>query len=160
MTRICEAKGLGWKRLSPPAFLLFAFFGLSALPALGAENFWGCLIYASDSAQCNNLPEPLRGYEARMSSAFGYSRFCLIAQQQTTVQTEGETGLAFSGDLKIVLTSLAGAPDGKYLIRLLFVQSEEPVMETQARVSRNSPLFIRGPNWRDGQIIIVVMIAA
>jgi hypothetical protein len=160
VTRICEAKGLGWKRLSPPAFLLFAFFGLSALPALGAENFWGCLIYASDSAQCKNLPEPLRGYEARMSSAFGYSRFCLIAQQQTTVQTERETGLAFSGDLKIVLTSLAGAPDGKYLIRLLFVQSEEPVMETQARVSRNSPLFIRGPNWRDGQIIIVVMIAA
>jgi hypothetical protein len=160
VTRICEAKGLGWNRLSPSAFLLFAFFGLSALPALAAENFWGCLIYASDSAQCNNLPERLRGYEARMSSAFGYSRFCLIAQQQTTVQTERETGLAFSGDLKIVLTSLAWAPDGKYLIRLLFVQSEEPVMETQARVSRNSPLFIRGPNWRDGQIIVVVMIAA
>jgi len=31
-------------------------------------------------------------------------------------------------------------------------------METQARVSLNSPLFIRGPNWRDGQIIIVVMV--
>jgi hypothetical protein len=160
VTKICEAEGLGWKRLSPSVFLLFAFFGLSALPALAAENFWGCLIYASDSAQCNSLPERLRGYEARMSGAFGYSRFCLIAQQQTTVQTERETGLAFSGDLKIVLTSLAGAPDGKYLIRLLFVQSEEPVMETQARVSPNSPLFIRGLNWRDGQIIIVVMIAA
>lgn len=160
MTKICEVEGLGWKRLSPSVFLLFAFFGLSALPALAAENFWGCLIYASDSAQCNSLPERLRGYEARMSGAFGYSRFCLIAQQQTTVQTERETGLAFSGDLKIVLTSLAGAPDGKYLIRLLFVQSEERVMETQARVSPNSPLFIRGPNWRDGQIIIVVMIAA
>jgi hypothetical protein len=160
VTKICEAEGLGWKRLGPSVFLLFASFGLSALPALAAENFWGCLIYASDSAQCNSLPERLRGYEARMSGAFGYSRFCLIAQQQTTVQTERETGLAFSGDLKIVLTSLAGAPDGKYLIRLLFVQSEEPVMETQARVSPNSPLFIRGPNWRDGQIIIVVMIAA
>jgi hypothetical protein len=158
VTRICEAKGLGRKRLSLWAFLLFAFFGLSVLPALAAENFWGCLIYASDIAECNNLPERLRGYEARMSSAFGYSRFCLIAQRQTTFQTQRETGLAFSGDLKIVLTSLTGASDGKYLIRLLFVQSEEPVMETQARVSLNSPLFIRGPNWRDGQIIIVVMV--
>jgi hypothetical protein len=160
VTRIFAAKGLGWNRLGPSGFLFFAFFGSSALPALAAENFWGCLIYASDTAQCNNLPERLRGYEARMSSAFGYSRFCLIAQRQMTFQTQRETGLAFSGDLKIVLTSLTGASDGKYLIRLLFEESEEPVMETQARVSRNSPLFIRGPNWRDGQLIIVVMVAA
>ena len=95
-----------------------------------------------------------------MSSAFGYSRFCLIAQRQTTFEAQRETGLAFSGDLKILLTSLTGASDGKYLIRLLFEESEEPVMETQARVSRNSPLFIRGPNWRDGQIIIVVMLGS
>jgi hypothetical protein len=159
VTRIFEAKGLAWKRLGPPGFLFFAFFGLSALPALATENFWACLIYASDTAQCDNLPERLRGYEVRMSGAFGYSRFCLIAQRQTTFQTLTEAALAFSGGLKIVLTSLTGTSDGKYLIRLLFVQSEEPVMETQARVSQNSPLFIRGPNWRDGQIIIVVMVA-
>jgi hypothetical protein len=155
-----EAKGLGWKRLGPLGFSFFAFFGLSATPALAAENFWGCLIYASDTAQCNYLPECLRGYQARMRNAFGYSRFCLIAQRQMTFQTQKETGLAFSGDLKVVLTSLTGASDGNYLIRLLFEESEEPVMETQARVSRNSPLFIMGPNWRDGQIIIVVMVAA
>ena len=158
MTRIFEAKRLGWKRFGPSVFLFFACYGFSVLPALAAENFWGCLIYASDTAQCNTLPERLRSYEARMSSAFGYSRFCLIAQRQTTFEAQRETGLAFSGDLKILLTSLTGASDGKYLIRLLFEESEEPVMETQARVSRNSPLFIRGPNWRDGQIIIVVML--
>jgi hypothetical protein len=160
VTRIFEPKGLGWKRLGLSAFLFFAFFGLPTLPALAAENFWGCLIYASDAAQCNNLPERLGGYEARMRTAFGYARFCLIAQREMTFQTQRETGLAFSGDLKIVLTSLTGASDGEYLVRLLFLESEEPVLETQARVSRNSPLFIRGPNWRDGQIIIVVMVAA
>jgi hypothetical protein len=159
VTGLFEAKRLGWKRVGLLVLLFFAFFGLPLLPAVAAENFWGCLIYASDTAECNSLPERLRGYEARMSSAFGYSRFCLIAQRQTTFQTQGETGLAFSADLKIVLTSLTGGSDGKYLIRLLFLQSEDPVMETQARVSRNSPLFIRGPNWRDGQIIIVVMVA-
>jgi hypothetical protein len=40
----------------------------------------------------------------------------------------------------------------------LFVEGTKQVMETQAKVGQGSPLFIRGPNWRDGQIIIVVML--
>jgi hypothetical protein len=83
-----------------------------------------------------------------------------MAQRQTALQAQKEAGLVFSDDLKIVLTSLTGVSDGKYLIKLLFVEGEQPIIETQARVSRDSPLFIRGPNWRDGQIIIVVMVAA
>ena len=144
------------------AALLFLviFLGFSSVRAMAAENFWGCLIYASNAGAHNELPERLNGYDVRMSSAFGYSRFSMIAQRQTALQAQKEAGLVFSDDLKIVLTSLTGGSDGKYLIKLLFVEGTEPIMETQARVNRGSPLFIRGPNWRDGQIIIVVMVAA
>jgi hypothetical protein len=150
------------RRQSSSAVLLFLllFAGFSAVRAPAAENFWGCLIYASNAGPRNDLPDRLNGYNARMSSAFGYSHFCLVAQRQTALQAQKETGLVFSDDLKIVLTSLTGGSDGKYLIKLLFVEGAEPVMETQARVTRDSPIFIRGPNWRDGQIIIVVMVAA
>jgi hypothetical protein len=148
------------KGSSAVLLLFLIFLGFSAVPAPAAENFWGCLIYASNAGQRNDLPDRLNGYDARMSGAFGYSRFCVIAQRQTALQAQKETGLVFSDDLKIVLTSLTGGSDGKYLIKLLFVEGADPVMETQARVSRDSPLFIRGPNWRDGQIIIVVMVAA
>jgi hypothetical protein len=139
---------------------LLIFLEFSSVRAPAAENFWGCLIYASNAGAHNDLPDQLNGYDVRMSCAFGYSRFCMIAQRQTALQAQKEAGLVFSDDLKIVLTSLTGGSDGKYLIKLLFVEGKEPVMETQARVNRDSPLFIRGPNWRDGQIIIVVMVAA
>jgi hypothetical protein len=139
---------------------LLIFLGFSSVRAMAAENFWGCLIYASNAGAHNDLPDRLNSYDVRMSCAFGYSRFCMIAQRQTALQAQKEAGLVFSDDLKIVLTSLTGGSDGKYLIKLLFVEGKEPVMETQARVNRGSPLFIRGPNWRDGQIIIVVMVAA
>jgi hypothetical protein len=139
---------------------LLIFLGFSSVRAMAVENFWGCLIYASNAGAHNDLPDRLNGYDVRMSCAFGYSRFCMIAQRQTALQAQKEAGLVFSDDLKIVLTSLTGGSDGKYLIKLLFVEGKEPVMETQARVNRGSPLFIRGPNWRDGQIIIVVMVAA
>jgi hypothetical protein len=144
----------------PILCFLLIFLGFSGIRAPAAENFWGCLIYASNAGAHNELPERLNGYDMRMSNAFGYSRFSTIAQRQTTLQAQKEAGLVFSDDLKIVLKSMTGGPDGKYLIKLLFVEGKEPVMETQARVSRDSPLFIRGPNWRDGQIIIVVMVAA
>jgi len=159
---IVETDGLGSRRHCWWLILVLItiFYGFWALPARATEIFWGCLIYASDVGQCNSLPQRLSGYDARMSSAFGYSRFCLMAQRQAPLQAQKEAGLVFSNDLKIILTSLTGVSDGKYLIRLLLVEGEEPVMETQARVSRDSPLFIRGPNWRDGQIIIVVMVAA
>jgi hypothetical protein len=161
MMGIFEANGLSYRRQVCVIVLFFAIlFGFLTLPAQAAETFWACLIYASDAGQGNSLPQRLSGYDARMSSAFGYSRFCLMAQRQTPLQAQKEAGLVFSDDLKIVLTSLTGVSDGKYLIKLLFVEGEQPVIETQARVSRDSPLFIRGPNWRDGQIIIVVMVAA
>ena len=95
-----------------------------------------------------------------MSRAFGYSRFCVIAQRQKALQAQKETGLIFSDDLRIVLVSMSNVSEDQYLISLLVVEGAEPIMETQARVSRDSPLFIRGPDWRDGQIIIVVMVAA
>jgi hypothetical protein len=141
-------------------FFLLIFLGFSSVRAPAAENFWGCLIYASNAGARNDLPDRLNGYDGRMSCAFGYSRFNMIAQRQIALRAQKEAGLVFSNDLKIMLTSLKGGSDGKYLIKLLFVEDNEPVMETQARVSRDSPLFIRGPNWRDGQIIIVVMVAA
>jgi hypothetical protein len=159
---IIEANGLSSRRYRWWVIFLFLaiLFDLSTLTAQAAETFWGCLIYASDTGQCNSLPQRLSSYDARMSSVFGYSRFCLMTQRQTPLQAQKEAGLVFSDDLKIILTSLTDVSDGKYLIRLLFVEKEEPVMETQARVNRDSPLFIRGPNWRDGQIIIVIMVAA
>jgi len=159
---ILAANGLGSRgHVCCLMWLFFGlFFGSSMLAARAAETFWGCLIYASHTGQCNSLPQRLRGYDSRMSSAFGYSRFCLMVQRQIPLQVQKEAGLIFSDDLKVVLTSLTDVSDGKYLIRLLFVEGQEPIIETQARVNRGSPLFIRGPNWRDGQIIIVVMIAA
>jgi len=159
---IVETNGVDYRRRCwwLMVVVIAVLYCFAMLSAQSAEVFWGCMIYASNAGQCNSLPQRLSGYDARMSSAFGYSRFCLVAQRQTPIEAQKEVDLVFSDNLKIILTSLAGASDGKYLIRLLFVQGEQPVMETQARVSRDSPLFIRGPNWRDGQIIIVVMVAA
>jgi hypothetical protein len=136
--------------------LLSAF----AMPVHAGAQVWSCLLFASNAGKSFELPSRLSGYDARLRQGLGYSSYRVIAQRETAVEDQRENPLVGAGDIHVVLTNLSRAPDGKYLVSLLFLQGTQQVMETQARVSQGSPLFIRGPDWRDGQIIIVVMVAS
>jgi hypothetical protein len=143
--------------------LLVAFlFWLGALtmPVIAAERVWGCLLYASNSTKAFDLPARLSGYDARLRNGLGFSNYRVIAQQETAVEDRHENPLVSAGDIQVLLTSLSRASDGKYLVGILFLEGTNQVIETQARVGARSPLFIRGPDWREGQIIIVVMVGS
>jgi hypothetical protein len=142
-------------------YLLAAFsllLGAVAMPALATEHVWGCLLYASNSTKAFELPPQLSGYDARLRDGLGYSNYRVIAQRETAIEDQRKNLLVSAGDIQVLLTSLSRASDGKYLVGILFLEGTNQVMETQARVGERSPLFIRGPGWREGQIIIVVMV--
>jgi hypothetical protein len=162
---------MGSCRLSVPVVVLrscglclFAAFGIVATaPAIPSQNpirAWSCLLYASDTARRSELPQRLAGYEPRLQRSFGFINYQLLAQHEIAVEGVSETPLLSAGDIHILLSSFSMAPDGGYVVRLLFVQGDKQEMETQAKVGQGSPLFIRGPEWRDGQIIIVVAISS
>ena len=130
-----------------------------AMPVQAGAQVWSCLLFGSNAGKSFELPARLSGYDARLRQGLGYSSYRVIAQRETAVEDKHDNLLVAAGDIQVVLKNLSRAADGKYLVRLLFLQGTEQVMETQARVSQGSPLFIRGPDWRDGQIIIVVMVA-
>jgi len=139
---------------------LFLLAVVVCAPAQGAAHAWSCLLYASNAATPAKLPERLAAYGPRLKRSFGFSNYRLMAQYEIAVDEAAETPLLSAGDLHISITSLLPAPGGRYLVGLLFVEGSQQIMETQARVGRGSPLFIRGPEWREGQVIIVVAIDA
>jgi hypothetical protein len=132
--------------------------GAFAAPVYASVHAWGCLLYASNEGKPPDLPPRLAGYDSPLRRSLGYSNYRVIAQREIAVENQAENLLVSAGDVQVLLTSLSVAPDGKYLVGLLFVEGTKQVMETQAKVGQGSPLFIRGPDWRDGQIIIVVML--
>jgi hypothetical protein len=138
------------------AFLLL--FGAFAKPAMATEHVWGCLLYASNSPKSFDLPPRLSGYDVRLRNGLGFSNYRVIAQRETVVGDQRQNLLVSAGEIQVLLTNLSRASDGKYLVGILFLEGTNQVMETQARVGERSPLFIRGPDWREGQIIIVVMV--
>jgi hypothetical protein len=125
--------------------------------AQGAESVWGCLIYATNQEGQGEFPSRLSTYDQRLRTAVGYTHLRILGQGQTVVATGQENWLLFAGDLKFN-ASVAQAQRGMFLLGLKLFQNDREILETQARVSRGSPLFIRGPQWRDGQLILVVMI--
>jgi hypothetical protein len=145
------------------SYLLAAFLlllGVFVMPVTAAECVWGCLLYASNSTKALDLPSRLSGYDARLRNGLGFSNYRVIAQREITVEDRHENLLVSAGDIQVLLTSLSRGSDGNYLLGILFVEGTNRVMETQARVGERSPLFIRGPDWREGQVIIVVMVGS
>jgi hypothetical protein len=127
-----------------------------AVPSQDPIRAWSCLLYASDTPTRSELPGRLAGYQPRLQRSFGFVNYQLVAQHETDIESVNETPLLSAGDIHILLSALSVTPDGGYVARLLFVQGDKQEMETQFKVGEGSPLFIRGPQWRDGQIIIVV----
>jgi hypothetical protein len=148
----------GCRFYSLAAFLLL--LGAFPMPVIATEYVWGCLLYASNSTKAFDLPSRLSGYDVRLRNGFGFSNYRVIAQRETAVGDRHENLLVSAGDIQVLLTNLSRASDGKYLVGILFLEGINQVMETQARVGERSPLFIRGPDWREGQIIIVVMVGS
>jgi hypothetical protein len=143
-----------------PIYLLsfLAFVTLQPVPVHAADALFGWLLYASNDGQSGAIPESLAKFNRRLPQALGFSSLRVIADGQTTVDAQGQRILIFSSEIKIMITSLSRGPNNTYLASILFFQSGQPELEAQVKVSRNSPLFIRGPDWRDGQLIIAVMV--
>jgi len=158
ISRTLSKLGIGFRSWQPVASLVL--LGAFAMQVHAAAQVWGCLLYASNSTKSFELPSRLSGYDARLRNGLGYSSYRVIAQRETAVDGQRDNILVSAGDIQVLLTSLSLASDGKYLVGLLFLEGTQQVMETQARIGQGSPLFIRGPDWRDGQIIIVVMVAS
>jgi hypothetical protein len=145
-----------------------ALFRLSAVLVLigfgpryahASETFWGCLLYAANDDRPSDVPARISNYDRRLSEAVGYTKLHLLGEGQTAPKSSEQNWLVFGGDIKVQFTSLTKTDDGKYVVGLQLYQEEKELIETRARVGQNIPLFIRGPEWRDGKIIIVVMIA-
>jgi hypothetical protein len=142
-------------------YQLVAFFVLwsaFAVPVHASIRAWGCLLYASNAGKAFDLLPPLSGYDGPLRRSLGYSNYRVIAQREIAVENPAQYHLVSAGDIHVLLTSLSLEPDGKYLVGVAFTEGTKQVMETEAKVGLGSPLFIRGPEWREGQIIIVVMI--
>ena len=130
---------------------------LCATNAFGGEEIWSAMVLASHPEPGKDPAPPpaeLAAYAGRLSKLVGFEQFEILGSASKAIgRSEQERWLVPSP------TFLLGAqarPEGKgYRINLEVYQEKRRLLQTEARLNVQSPLFIGGPKHARGQLILV-----
>jgi hypothetical protein len=130
-------------------------------PVAASNRIWSGLVLATNVEDPKPPPQQLQEFAPRMKRVFGYNQFQLAgsASQEMTDQTQ--KWLVPSKKFKLGLKgrrSLSKEAQGGYLLSLQLFQDERPLVDAEVKLAPGSPLFIRGPQCANGQLIIVLQV--
>lgn len=131
---------------------------LGDVASAGASRMvWSGLVIANNVAQPDEIPSELNRIEGTLKSWFGYNQFKVIGQSRKTLVTGAEDWLASSKYFSLHVDS-KGETETGYLLNLKLFQEKSVLLETEARLSKASPLVIKGPQVGDGQLLLVLVV--
>ena len=140
--------------------LLIPFVSLiagAASASQGTETVWSGLVIAENVAQPQPIPPELTRIEASLKKFFGYNQFQVIGQSQKTLKTGQEDWLATSKFFGLHVDSQGESAAG-YVLNLKLYKEKELLLETDAKLSKRSPLVIKGPQVGSGQLLLVLVV--
>src|SRR6266576_3337763 len=115
----------------------------------GAETVWSGLVIAENVAQPQTIPPELTRIEGSLKKFFGYNQFQVIGQSQKTLKTGQEDWLATSKFFGLHVDA-RGENDLGYGLNLELEKGKEVFLEKNAKLSKRSPLIIKGPQVGSG----------
>ena len=137
--------------------LIAALMMGNAASAADSRMVWSGLVIANNVGQPAEIPPELNRIEGTLKSWFGYNQFKVIGQSRKTLVTGAEDWLASSKYFSLHVDS-KGETEAGYLLNLKLFQEKSVLLETEARLSKASPLVIKGPQVGDGQLLLVLVV--
>jgi len=141
------------------AFVISVFLlTMTAAPASQtAERVWSGLVIAENVTEPQSIPPELTRIEGLLKKFFGYNEFKVIGQSQKTLETGQEDWLATSKFFGLHVDA-RGETQGGYVLNLKLYKEKELLLETEAKLSKRSPLVIKGPQVGGGQLLLVLVV--
>src|SRR5574338_1696479 len=126
---------------------------MSLMPASqAAETVWSGLVIADNATEPQPVPPELTRIEGLLKKFFGYNQFRVIGQSQKKLTTGQEDGLATSKFFGLHVDA-RGETQGGYILDLKLYKEKELLLETETKLSKRSPLVIKGPQVGGGQLL-------
>lgn len=129
----------------------------AAAASQAAEKVWSGLVMAENVSQPQPIPSELIRIEGLLKKFFGYNEFQVIGQSQKTLKTGQEDWLATSKFFGLHVDA-RGETQGGYVLNLKLYKEKELLLETETKLSKRSPLVIKGPQVGGGQLLLVLMV--
>jgi len=139
-----------------PVLALCLAFGHAS--AASTEAVWSGLVIASNVAQPTPIPSELHKMEGTLKHLFGYNQFQVIGQAREQLKTGEEDWRAHSKYFSLRVESKAAKTPAAYVLKLQLFQEQKMLLETEARLSKSSPLVIKGPQVGAGQLLLVLVL--
>lgn len=125
--------------------------------ARGVEKVWSGLVIAENVTDPQPIPAQLTRIEGLLKRFFGYNDFRVIGQSQKTLETGQEDWLATSKFFGLHVDARGETPGG-YVLNLKLYKEKELLLETETKLSKRSPLVIKGPQVGGGQLLLVLVV--
>lgn len=122
-----------------------------------AQTVWSGLVIAENVAQPEPVPSELTRIEAPLKKFFGYNQFQVIGHSEKTLKTGQEDWLATSKFFGLHVDA-RGESEAGYTLNLKLYKQKELLLETDAKLSKRSPLVIKGPQVGSGQLLLVLIV--
>jgi len=136
---------------------LLALMGGRISEARAAESVWSGLVIANNVTEPEPIPQEIKPIEQSLKDLFGYNQFKVIGKSQKTLKTGEEDWMASSKYFSLHVDA-KGATTAGYLLGLQLFQEKKMLLETEAKLSKRSPLIIRGPQVGDGQLLLLLIV--
>ena len=131
---------------------------MTAAPASqAAETVWSGLVIAENVTEPQSIPPELTRIEGLLKRFFGYNEFQVIGQSQKILKTGQEDWLATSKFFGLHVDA-RGETQGGYVLNLKLYKEKELLLETETKLSKRSPLVIKGPQVGGGQLLLVLVV--
>ena len=137
-------------------FILLVAFGTSAARAADTV-VWSGLVMASNAPDPTPIPPELDRFQRTLKDLFGYNQFQVIGQSRQTLKTGDEDWRTSSKYFSLRVNSKPGAKSA-YVLDLQLFQEQKLLLETKAKLSKSSPLVIRGPQVGEGQLVLLLVL--
>jgi len=128
-----------------------------APPSKAADTVWSGLVMAENVARPQSIPSELTRIEQSLKRFFGYNQFQVIGQSQKVLKTGQEDWLATSKFFGLHVDARGESQSG-YVLNLKLYKEKEMLLETEAKLSKRSPLVIKGPQVGGGQLLLVLVV--
>src|ERR1700731_2291151 len=122
-----------------------------------AHAVWSGLVIAENVPQPAAIPPELTKFEQTLKDLFGYNQFEVIGQSNKTLKTGEEDWLASSKYFALHVDA-RGENDAGYTLSLKLYKENDVLLETDANLSKSSPLVIKGPQVGNGQLLLVLVV--
>ncbi len=160
----CRARNLEAGRPASFAWLAGAlgvcFLGLflwTGTACAEGDTLYGALILATHADHPARVPDELSGQAGNLESVFGYNDFRVVGQRHQELKTGTEDWLV-SGHRFFLKIDTKNPVMGGYALGVQLLRESRVLVEADVKLSRERPLFIRGPAVGEAQLIILLMV--